>query len=1660
MGIGDFIPDPIEHAVEKGTEWVGDRVEDAGDWTADRLDDLGWDSGADWVREQSRSVANRMGAQVDEMDLGQTDDKTELIYGSPGKLRSTAGHLHTLQKSFDDVGDGLKGLNSERLKGEAAEAFRKSVHIQPPKWFTGADAFDEAAKALEAFAETVSWAQGQAQTAIDKWKAGTKASQDAADAHKKKVDDYNKAVDRYNAQPSDKRDPSSLPPKPAGSFDDPGKKLMQDAQDILSEARKQRNTAAGAAAAKIRAARDKAPPKPSYTDQLKSGLDEVPLMIDHFEGGLLKGTAGLNNFVRGINPLDPYNITHPAEYVTNLDSLAAGLVTVANDPWGAGKQMVTDFMKDPAEGLGRLVPDIALTIATDGAGAGVKAARTADELADTAAAARRARGLHSRESKVCRGTDPIDLATGRMFLPQTDVTLPGALPLVFRRRVDSGYRLGRWFGPSWSSTVDQRLEVDDEGIVFVHEDGLLLAYPHPARPGEPVLPSHGPRWPLLRADDGAGYVIRDPAAGSVWHFADEVAHDHGEDDEGGYSGGARISVLEQVDDRNGNWISFAYDPDTGAPTGITHSGGYHLVLEATGQGPGTRITALRLAGADPAGGDQELLRYGYDGHGNLADVTNSCGRPMTFTYDEERRVTSWTDTNARSYTYEYDPQGRCVAEGGEAGHMTLRLAYETDLETGLHVTTTATPDGCTRRFFINSDCQVIAESDTLGNVTHYHYDRHHRLLSQTDPLGHTTAFHYDPAGNLTRVVRPDGRESRAEYALLEADHSETDGQVGIGDADSAMPAGHLMPAALPVRVSGPDGLTWHQTYDTRGNRTTLTDPTGATTTYSYDEAGHLTSVTDAMGHRTDIRCNRAGLPLEIRDPLGTVTRYEHDAFGRLITLTDPLGAVTRLEWTVEGYLARRTGPDGAVEAWTYDGEGNCTSHTDPVGGTTLFEFTHFDLLTARTDPSGARHEFSHNTRLLLTRVTNPQGLTWDYEHDSEGRLTAETDFDGRRLTYTHDQVGRLASRTNTLGETITFEHDALGRVTRKDAAGGVTTYTYDFTDQLAQATGPDGTTMTLLRDQYGRVQSETVDGRVLAYGYDALGRRTRRTTPSGVESAWAYDAAGRPATLTTAGRTLTFDRDAAGRELARHLGQGAAGPGVTLAHTFDQLGRLTSQSLYQRPSEARGGRAVAHRTYTYRADGSLTGIEDTRTGTRRFELDRAGRVTAVHAANWSERYAYDEMGNQTEASWPESHPGREARGSRAYTGTRVTRAGDVHYTHDAAGRITLRRKARLSRKPDIWRYTWDAENRLTGLVTPDGSRWRYTYDPLGRRTAKQRLAGDGETVIEQTTFTWDGTTLCEQVTTGDAQPHPVTLTWEHNGLHPLTQTERIIPSAAGAELAGVSPASSSSLSMLTTLTSATPEEDRPADVTSDDEIASRFFAVITDLVGTPTELIDDQGTVAWRTRTTLWGTTTWNRSAITYTPLRFPGQYYDPESGLHYNFFRHYDPEVARYVTPDPLGLGPAPNPVTYIHNPLQWTDSLGLGSDYNPEFDTRREAFNHAKDMAGVPHSAQPTRQWEIGGDPTQAHRPNYVYRPYDPNADPTRDPRAGWGRYYQYDTPNGTRVIAEHTADPLAPHPHFHAGKPPAGAPGDINMQGKTYKQIMPKHHLYYPQKSCYGE
>ncbi|MGF1727686.1 RHS repeat-associated core domain-containing protein [Photobacterium nomapromontoriensis] len=97
-----------------------------------------------------------------------------------------------------------------------------------------------------------------------------------------------------------------------------------------------------------------------------------------------------------------------------------------------------------------------------------------------------------------------------------------------------------------------------------------------------------------------------------------------------------------------------------------------------------------------------------------------------------------------------------------------------------------------------------------------------------------------------------------------------------------------------------------------------------------------------------------------------------------------------------------------------------------------------------------------------------------------------------------------------------------------------------------------------------------------------------------------------------------------------------------------------------------------------------------------------------------------------------------------------------------------------------------------------------------------------------------------------------------------------------------------------------------------------------DHLGTPLTLTDQHGDIAWQADYTTEGVANLSIERIG-NPLRFQGQYYDVESGLHYNRFRYYDPTVGRFIHQDPIGLVGGINPYQYAPNPVQWVDPLGL---------------------------------------------------------------------------------------------------------------------------------------
>ncbi|MBT2440357.1 DNA/RNA non-specific endonuclease [Streptomyces sp. ISL-36] len=1047
----------------------------------------------------------------------------------------------------------------------------------------------------------------------------------------------------------------------------------------------------------------------------------------------------------------------------------------------------------------------------------------------------------SLDKTVCKN-DPVDVATGKLLLPQTDLSLPGVLPLTLRRTHVSTYRYGHWFGRSWASTLDERIEVDavGGGAIWAREDGSFLIYPRLPRPdGEQVLPLEGDRLPLVHGGvhgDETSYEVRDPHTGLIRTFT------------GSPYRASAASWLTALEDRNGNRVTVSRRTD-GAPTAVSHSGGYVVQITADT----SRVTGLAVRGPE---GPTTVLGYGYDETGDLTRLSGPegpTGPVMRFTYDGEGRITSWTDRNDSTFRYVYDAEGRVARTVGPDGILSSAFAYDVHPETGHGVTRYTDSTGATTVLHLNDRLQVVAETDPLGHTTHLTWDAYDRPLTRTDPLGHTTELTWDEAGNLTAVRLPDGSTPTSRYDERN----------------------------LPVEVTTADGGVWRQTFDELGNCTSTQGPDGVVTRFTHDRTGAVASATDALGATIRIRSDRAGLPLEVTGSEGGVTHVERDHRGRPVRITDPLGGSEQFDWDADDRLLSRTTADGGRESWTWDAEGNCLTYTDAVGGNWATEYGHFDKALARISPDGARHELRYDTELRLVQVTNPLGRSWEYTYDAAGRLVTETDFDGRATHYTHDAANRLIARTGPLGRTVTYTWDAMDRMVSRDADGAVTHYAYDPTGALVEARTATST-LTMERDAHGRLLAETVDGRTLRHTYDLAGRRTSRTTPTGAVSRFAYNRAGDRVSLTTDGHGLAFSHDLLGRELTRTWG--APGPSaVTLATAWDSVGRPVTQSL-----TVPGAEAPQHvRDYVYRADGCPVSVGERTAGggrrDKRVSLDPLGRPLTVTAPGWAESYAYDGAGNQTAADWPTAAGHTDARGPRVYEGGRLVSAGAVHYEYDAAGRVVVRRRTRLSRKPDLWRYTYDAEERLVSCTTPDGTLWTYAYDPLGRRSAKHRMAADGRTVVETVRFTWDGSLLVEQCD----ETAGTILTWEYEGHRPLTQYERKMLDA--------------------------------------DEVDARFFAIVTDLVGTPTELVSPAGETAWRSRSTCWGTTAWNSSATAYTPLRFPGQYADPETGLHYNYFRHYDPDTARYTSPDPLGLAPAPNPSTYVLNPWVWTDPLGL---------------------------------------------------------------------------------------------------------------------------------------
>lgn len=988
----------------------------------------------------------------------------------------------------------------------------------------------------------------------------------------------------------------------------------------------------------------------------------------------------------------------------------------------------------------------------------------------------------------------------------------------------------------------------------------------------------GPGWTTryfaTLTRDATGFALGMPQGG-IDVFADPT---------GSVERGAivrNVSSFQELARRGDRYVVTRWDVESGRVERYVFLAGRRgdawplaAIEDATGQG----LDLLRDAAGRLTGIRQRLerrtLRIGYDRTGLIEAVSflHPDGRTeplVRYEHDRAGRLTAAYDAAGCPDRYEYDETARLTREILKDGG-----AFSFRYDARGRCVRTSGIDGYDEKSLKFLDAIGWTEvTDSRGNVTRYQWNGIGQVLSVMTPLGARTRTEYDEHGRIVGEIDANGASTRYEY-------DEAGNRRAVLRPLGRVTAYEFDENHLPITAIDPAGNVWKRWYDAACRPIASEDPLGGRWEYAYDADGNLVQITDAKGAQRRRTFSGDGVLLAQTDWEGHTTQYTSDHFGRCIERRNPLGEATRTAYDHMGNPVAISLPDGSLARYRYDCLGNLIGKTDANGFTNSYRYGTGGRLLERTDPLRrvVRYRWGSEPG-HLEAIVNERHEIHTIARDAEGRIVCEQGFDGRELRFRYDAAGNCVAATNGLGEETTYVIDALGQLTMKVLPdGGTVSFTYDVCGNPVAATNASHA-ITFERDALGRVIREVQDGYTLEREWDAIGNPTRLETSAGYTVDYAFDRNSSTSSLTLNGRTrIAFERDALGAEVTRALPGG-----VELRQRFGPMSQLAAQRVtlparrapsiaYHLHDSAVGAFAPAlvERAYRYDAAGQLTSLEDHRWGEARYLYDPAQRlIQALRETGTSERFDYDITSNIiTIASTLAEQSAIEAL--EYAPGNRLVRQGRARFSYDGNGRRIARVEERDG-EPMEWRYVWDSEDQLVSVTDPGGAEWRYTYDAFGRRLSKT----GPET---STRYVWDQDVVVHEI---ERDAPMSSWAFEPRGFQPLYKLQ----GGAG-------------------------------------------FAVVCDHLGTPRELVDARGTIAWTASYTAWGERDRTAANQIDCPIRFKGQWHDPESGLSYGRFRYYDPDNGQFLSPDPAGLRGGLNLYRYVRNPVNWVDPFGLTED------------------------------------------------------------------------------------------------------------------------------------
>lgn len=295
--------------------------------------------------------------QRPEPGLDRTADPAVLVAADLAAVQGLAGHLDALGGALERTANGLRGIEVGEWSGDAADAFRARFDESPKAWFTGADAFADAAGACRRYAVAVGRAREQAGRAASLYAQGLEASRAAVrerDAAAAEIDD---AVAR------------GAVPAPLPEFVDPGVEIVDRAVRMLEQARAGRDAAGADAARVILSATTAAPEPPAGWSRVGAEVSDSFADVGRAMAGVGEGVEDIVRTARALNPMDPWNATHPAAFLAGQSRIGAGLLQGILHPADLVAGTVgTGWGSDPAHAVGKLLPGAALSVGTAGGG--------------------------------------------------------------------------------------------------------------------------------------------------------------------------------------------------------------------------------------------------------------------------------------------------------------------------------------------------------------------------------------------------------------------------------------------------------------------------------------------------------------------------------------------------------------------------------------------------------------------------------------------------------------------------------------------------------------------------------------------------------------------------------------------------------------------------------------------------------------------------------------------------------------------------------------------------------------------------------------------------------------------------------------------------------------------------------------------------------------------------------------------------------------------------------------------------------------------------------------------------------------------------------------------------------------------------------------------